>query len=48
MIADPKFFPSGMAGLGEWVHNLTVPGKGTVMKYGLYTSRGDQQRDRNR
>jgi hypothetical protein len=41
MIADPKFFPSGMVGLGEWVHNLTVPGKGKVMKFGLYTSRGD-------
>jgi len=34
-----------MVGLGEWVHNLTVPGKGKVMKFGLYTSRGDQQCD---
>ena len=42
MIADPKFFPSGMVGLGEWVHNLTVPGKGKVMKFGLYTSVGDK------
>ena len=34
-----------MAALGAWVHNLTVPGKGKVMRYGLYTSRGEQQCD---
>ena len=45
MIEDKKAFPSGMAGLGEWVHNLVVPGQGKVMKYGLYTSRGVQQCD---
>ena len=45
MVEDKKAFPSGMAGLGEWVHNLEVPGKGKIMKYGLYTSRGVQQCD---
>ena len=40
-----KFLHSGMAALGAWVHNLTVPGKGKVMRYGLYTSRGEQQCD---
>lgn len=35
MLEDKTFFPSGMKGLGEWIHNLTVPGKGKIMKYGL-------------
>jgi hypothetical protein len=34
-----------MDGLGKFVHQLNVPGKGKVMKYGLYTSRGVQQCD---
>ena len=45
MVEDKKAFPSGMAGLGKWVHNLEVRGKGKIMKYGLYTSRGVQQCD---
>ena len=45
MVEDKNFFPSGMAGLGQWVHNLTVPGKGKVMQYGLYTCRGVTQCD---
>lgn len=45
MVEDKNAFPSGMAGLGAWVHNLTVPGKGKIMQYGLYTSRGVQQCD---
>ena len=32
-------------GLGDWVHNLVVKGKGKIMKYGLYTSRGVNQCD---
>lgn len=27
MVEDKKFFPSTMKGLGQWIHNLTVPGK---------------------
>ena len=43
IIEDPDKFPSGMKALGEWVHSQTVPGKGKVLKYGLYTSRGTCQ-----
>lgn len=42
-IADPTLFPSGMKALGDYIHSLEVPGKGRVMKYGLYTSRGSTQ-----
>eukprot|EP01052_Picozoa_sp_SAG31_P025709 SAG31_NODE_2272_length_6038_cov_37.265196_3_plen_133_part_00 len=45
MVEDKKFFPSGMKGLGEFIHDLEVPGKGKAMKYGLYTCRGVQQCD---
>eukprot|EP00931_Biecheleriopsis_adriatica_P054402 TRINITY_DN32000_c0_g1_i1.p1 TRINITY_DN32000_c0_g1~~TRINITY_DN32000_c0_g1_i1.p1 ORF type:complete len:456 (-),score=61.70 TRINITY_DN32000_c0_g1_i1:46-1413(-) len=45
MIEDRKLFPSGMAALGKFIHDLEVPGKGKIMKYGLYTSRGVQQCD---
>lgn len=45
MVEDKKAFPSTMAGLGKWIHALDVPGKGKIMKYGLYTSRGVQQCD---
>ena len=40
---DRVKFPSGMKALGEWVHNQVVPGKGKIMKYGLYTCRGTCQ-----
>ena len=43
IVADPKKFPSGMKALGEHIHGLEVPGKGKVMKYGLYTCRGQTQ-----
>ena len=43
MIEDRKKFPSGMKALGDWIHNQVVPGKGKIMKYGLYTSRGTKQ-----
>ena len=28
---------------GEWIHDQEVPGKGKIMKYGLYTCRGQTQ-----
>ena len=40
---DRTKFPSGMKGLGSWIHNQVVPGKGKIMKYGLYTCRGTCQ-----
>ena len=40
---DRVKFPSGMKALGEWVHNQVVPGKGKIMKYGLYPCRGTCQ-----
>eukprot|EP01065_Artemidia_motanka_P009702 TRINITY_DN1500_c0_g1_i1.p1 TRINITY_DN1500_c0_g1~~TRINITY_DN1500_c0_g1_i1.p1 ORF type:complete len:436 (+),score=140.86 TRINITY_DN1500_c0_g1_i1:45-1352(+) len=43
ILSDPKKFPSGMKALGDWIHSQEVPGKGKVMKYGLYTSRGTCQ-----
>ena len=43
IIEDLQKFPSGMKALGDWIHNQTVPGKGKIMKYGLYTSRGTVQ-----
>jgi len=45
MVEDRSLFPSGMAALGKWIHDLEVPGRGKIMKYGLYTSRGVQQCD---
>lgn len=45
MIEDRNLFPSGMAALGKWIHDLEVPHQGKIMKYGLYTSRGVQQCD---
>ena len=45
MVEDKKAFPSTMSGLGKWIHSLDVPGKGKIMQYGLYTSRGVQQCD---
>jgi alpha-galactosidase len=45
MIEDKNFFPSGMKGLGAWIHDLDVKGQGKIMKYGLYTSRGVTQCD---
>jgi len=42
-VEDRVKFPSGMKALGEWVHNQTVPGKGKILKYGLYTCRGTCQ-----
>jgi len=32
-----------MKALGDWIHDQEVPGKGKIMKYGLYTSRGTCQ-----
>jgi alpha-galactosidase len=43
LIEDRDKFPSGMKALGNWIHNQIVPGKGKIMKYGLYTSRGTCQ-----
>jgi len=43
LMEDLDKFPSGMKALGEWVHNQVVPGKGKIMKYGLYTCRGKCQ-----
>ena len=43
LIEDRDKFPSGMKALGEWIHSQEVPGKGKVMKYGLYTCRGTCQ-----
>merc|ERR1711907_144425 len=43
MQEDRDKFPSGMKALGEWIHDQDVPGKGKIMKYGLYTSRGKVQ-----
>lgn len=43
IISDPFKFPSGMKALGDWIHTQSVPGKGKVMKYGLYTCRGTCQ-----
>ena len=40
---DRVKFPSGMKALGEWIHNQDVPGKGKIMKYGMYTCRGTWQ-----
>ena len=40
---DRVKFPSGMKALGEWIHDQEVPGKGKIMKYGLYTCRGTCQ-----
>ena len=41
--ADKVKFPNGMKALGEWIHDQEVPGKGKLMKFGLYTSRGTCQ-----
>jgi alpha-galactosidase len=43
MVEDFVKFPSGMRALGEWIHDQDVPGKGKVMKFGLYTCRGTCQ-----
>jgi len=43
LIEDLNKFPSGMKALGDWIHNQIVPGKGKIMKYGLYTCRGTCQ-----
>ena len=43
MVEDPDKFPSGMKALGDWIHSQEVPGKGKILKYGLYTSRGTCQ-----
>ena len=43
LIEDRAKFPSGMKALGSWIHNQNVPGKGKIMKYGLYTCRGTCQ-----
>jgi hypothetical protein len=41
---DLDKFPSGMKGLGDWVHaQETYPGSGEYMKYGLYSCRGTCQ-----
>ena len=40
---DRVKFPSGMKALGDWIHDQVVPGKGKIMKYGLYTCRGTCQ-----
>jgi alpha-galactosidase len=45
MVEDKTAFPSTMKGLGKWIHDLDVPGKGKIMQYGLYTCRGLQQCD---
>ena len=43
-VEDRRLFPSGMRGLGEWVHAQEIPGKpGRHLLYGLYTSRGQTQ-----
>ena len=43
IIEDREKFPSGMKALGQWIHDQVVPGKGKIMRYGLYTSRGTVQ-----
>jgi len=43
LIEDRSKFPSGMKSLGAWIHEQIVPGKGKIMKFGLYTSRGTTQ-----
>jgi alpha-galactosidase len=43
LIEDRVKFPSGMKALGDWIHDQVVPGKGKIMKYGLYTCRGTCQ-----
>lgn len=43
MYEDRVKFPSGMKALGDWVRDQEVPGKGKIMKYGLYTCRGTCQ-----
>ena len=43
IISDDDKFPSGMKALGDWIHDQDVPGKGKIMKYGLYTCRGTCQ-----
>ena len=43
IVSDPVKFPSGMKALGDWIHDQVVPGKGKIMKYGLYTCRGTCQ-----
>ena len=40
LIEDRTKFPSGMKALGDWIHDQVVPGKGKILKYGLYTCRG--------
>ena len=42
-VADRSLFPLGMEALGDWIHDQVVPGKGKVLKYGLYTCRGATQ-----
>ena len=43
MIRDTNKFPETMKELGKWIHNQEVPGKGKILKFGLYTSRGTCQ-----
>ena len=44
MYEDLSKFPSGMKGLGAWVHAQEVsPGSGQYMNYGLYSCRGTCQ-----
>src|SRR5215469_13558190 len=38
IISNSTSFPSGMKGLGDWIHSQVVPETGQHMKYGLYTS----------
>lgn len=45
-VADRHLFPSGMKALGDWIHRQEVPGKDKPLKYGLYTSRGRTQCER--
>jgi alpha-galactosidase len=43
LVEDLDKFPSGMKALGDWIHEQVVPGRGKIMKYGLYTCRGTCQ-----
>ena len=44
MYEDLSKFPSGMKGLGDWVHAQEItPGSGRYLKYGLYSCRGSCQ-----
>jgi len=43
IISNSTSFPSGMKGLGDWIHAQRVPQTGKYLKYGLYTSRGTCQ-----